>query len=62
MSERSNAGYIIISTIRVGDAEYVLGENPNAPARFVTWMCRNGSDYFWGRCALFLDNLRRNTQ
>ena len=49
MSERSNAGYIIISAIRVGDAEYVLGENPNAPARFVTWMCRNGSDYFWGR-------------
>ena len=49
MSERSNAGYIITSAIRVGDTEYVLGENPNAPARFVTWVCRNGSDYFWGR-------------
>lgn len=51
MSERSNAGYIIISAIRVGDTEYVLGENSKAPARFVTWMCRNGSDYFWGRYA-----------
>ena len=49
MPERSNAGYIIISAIRVGDTEYVLGENPKAPARFVTWVCRNGSDYFWGR-------------
>ena len=49
MSERSNAGYIIISAIRVGDTEYVLGENSKAPARFVTWMCRNESDYFWGR-------------
>lgn len=49
MSERINAGYVITSAIRVGDTEYVLGENPNAPARFVTWVCRNGSDYFWGR-------------
>ena len=49
MPERSNAGYVITSAIRVGDTEYVLGENPKAPARFVTWVCRNGSNYFWGR-------------
>ena len=49
MPERSNAGYVITSAIRVGDTEYVLGEIPKAPARCVTWVCRNGSDYFWGR-------------
>jgi hypothetical protein len=47
-SVRRNAGYTILQTERIGKLEIVLGENPNAPAPYVTWMCRNGTDYFWG--------------
>jgi hypothetical protein len=47
-SVRQNAGYMILQTEKIGKLEIVLGENPNAPAPYVTWMCRNGTDYFWG--------------
>ena len=46
--KRENQGYIITDSIRIGEAEFVVGELPIAPAPFVTWECRNGSDYFWG--------------
>ena len=47
-SVRRNAEYTILQTEKIGKLEIVLGENPNAPAPYVTWMCRNGTDYFWG--------------
>ena len=45
---RINQGYIITSSIHVGEAEYVLGVNAKAPNQFVTWKCSNGKDYDWG--------------
>ena len=47
-SFRRNAGYMILQTEKIGSLEIALGENPKAPAPYVTWMCRNGTDYFWG--------------
>lgn len=47
-SVRRNAGYTILQAEKIGNLEIVLGENSKAPARYVTWMCRNGTDYFWG--------------
>lgn len=47
-SVRRNAGYTILQAQTVGNQEIVLGENLNAPDPYVTWMCRNGTDYFWG--------------
>ena len=46
-SARRNVGYTILQTEKIGKLEIVLGENPKAPAPYVTWMCRNGTDYFW---------------
>ena len=48
MSERKNAGYTITDSIHVGNAEFVIGENPKAPSPYVTWECSGGSNYFWG--------------
>ena len=46
--ERINAGYTITDSIRIGTTEFVLGERDTAPARYVTWECKGGNDYFWG--------------
>lgn len=48
MSERTNAGYTITDSIFIGKAEFVIGENPNYPAPYVTWECKDGNNYFWG--------------
>ncbi len=48
MSERSNCGYTIVQTLTIGDSEFVLGHNPEAPNPYVTWKCSNGDYYFWG--------------
>ena len=45
---RENQGYIITDSIRIGDAEFVVGELAAAPNSYVTWECKNGEDYFWG--------------
>ena len=45
---RINAGYEIISSVHIGNSEFVLGVNINAPDQFVTWKCSNGNDYCWG--------------
>lgn len=47
-SMRKNAGYTITESICVGNVEFVLGENAAAPARFVTWECKDGNNYYWG--------------
>ena len=48
MDVRMNAGYIITSSVHVGESEFVLGVSTKAPGQFVTWKCSGGSDYYWG--------------
>ena len=48
MSERKNAGYTITDSIHIDNAEFVIGEHPNAPSPYVTWECADGTNYFWG--------------
>ena len=48
MDVRMNAGYIITSSVHVGESEFVLGVSMNAPGQFVTWKCSDGTDYYWG--------------
>lgn len=45
---RVNAGYTITQSIHIGTTEFVLGESSTDPARFVTWACKDGDNYFWG--------------
>ena len=45
---RENSGYIIIYAYRLnGNEEIVLGKS-KSENMFVTWMCRNQTDYYWG--------------
>lgn len=44
-----NAGYTILERYPVGSIEIVLAENKNAPSPYVTWQCRNGTDYEIGK-------------
>ena len=52
--EAVNQEYHITARIRVGSAEFVMGECEKAPAPFVTWQrnCKNDGDgppnFFWG--------------
>ena len=47
---RTNAGYEIISSVTIGDGEIVLGKKPTESiVPYVTWHCRNRTDYYWGR-------------
>ena len=50
MDKELNAGYEILRRKRVGNKEFVLGFNPNAPEPYVTWKCNAGTtDYYWGK-------------
>lgn len=49
MDTEINGGYVIISRMAVGNSEFVIGQNENAPAKFVTWECTKGEkNYYWG--------------
>jgi len=48
MGERKNAGYMIIQSMMVGNAEFVLGYREGAMTPYVTWECKDGNNYFWG--------------
>lgn len=48
MDVRMNAGYIITDSIHIGETEFVIGVSVSAPAQFVTWECKEGSNYYWG--------------
>ncbi len=49
-----NTGYQITAKVRVGNAEFAIGEHPKAPAPFATWERNLSNDkdgppnYFWG--------------
>lgn len=45
---RTNAGFVITNAIPVGDKEFVLGVNMKNAQSFVTWQCKDKTDYFWG--------------
>lgn len=47
--KRTNAGYDIIDSCKVGDSEVVIGYNPNKPCPYVCWRCDGGNNYYWGR-------------
>lgn len=47
-SFRTNAGFVITTSIPVGNAEFVLGVNMKNPNSFVTWECKGQTDYFGG--------------
>ena len=46
MDWRENAGYIITNAITIGDSEIVLGVHKTRPNEFVTWECKNKTEYF----------------
>lgn len=56
MNKRTNAGYIIIDSIKIGDTEVVLGEHTKAAATYVTWLCKNENTYFWGHYFMTRNN------
>lgn len=49
-TERTNAGYKIISSIYINDTEeIVMGSmDTRFGTKYVTWQCTNGSAYHWG--------------
>lgn len=59
MEKRTNQGYEIIQSIQVGRAEFVLGEHPKAPSRYVTWECKDKDNYFAGN---YMNNLLAATK
>lgn len=49
MDQEINAGYVITDRLIIGNTEFVIGQNENAPAKFVTWKCKKGEkNYYWG--------------
>ena len=50
MGIRVNAGYRIIETVRIDTTlEVVMGQNTSDQGTpYVTWLCRNATDYYWG--------------
>ena len=46
---RVNAGYTITDSVTVGSNEFVIGEHPTAPEKYVCWCCKDGNNYYWGR-------------
>ena len=57
--EQVNEGYVIIESVTVGNARFVIGENPNNQAApYVTWQANVKNDpnnFFWGHYATKLD-------
>ena len=54
--DQVNEGYVIIESVTVGNARFVIGENPNNQAApYVTWQANVKNDpnnFFWGHyCA-----------
>ena len=60
MEIRKNAGYTITDSVHVGNAEFVIGEFPGAPAPYVTWECKDGDNYFWGHYLPSRQNAERD--
>jgi len=50
---RENAGYTIVRAVRIGESEFVAGENKSGEA--VTWQYSDIGGYFWGH---YFDNIQ----
>ena len=48
MDDRTNAGYTITDSIRIGETEFVLGRRGGSFPMYVTWACKGGDNYYWG--------------
>ena len=48
MGIRQNEGYAITDSFHLGKEEFVLGVHLKAANQYVTWRCRNQTDYYWG--------------
>lgn len=62
MGIRVNAGYRIIETVRIDTSlEVVMGQNMSDQGTpYVTWLCRNATDYYWGNYRDDYDDCRRH--
>ena len=58
---RENAGYKITKAIILPNCEFVLGEKEtNSVAKYVTWRCVNGTDYYYGHYTSSLHSATRD--
>ena len=57
---RMNAGYIITDSIHIGETEFVIGVHSTLPQMFVTCVCKNGNNYFWGHYLASRDAAERD--
>ena len=48
MDDRTNAGYTITDSIRIGETEFVLGRRGGSFPMYVTWACKGRDNYYWG--------------
>ena len=48
MDDRTNAGYTITDSIRIGETEFVLGRRGGSCPMYVTWACKGRDNYYWG--------------
>ena len=62
MGIRVNAGYRIIETVRIDTTlEVVMGQNmSDQGTQYVTWLCRNATDYYWGHYRDDYDDCRHH--
>lgn len=60
MGIRTNAEYRIIEAIRIDtENEVVLGQTETRfGTQYVTWKCKNGTDYYWGHYITDYDSAR----
>jgi len=56
--KRSNNGYEIIESHRIRNRELVIGHNAKAPDPYVCWICKDKTDYIWGRYCKTLKQAR----
>lgn len=56
---RTNAGYLITASIPVGNVEFVLGVDRKGQEKYVTWECRNKTEYSFGH---YTDSLFKATK
>ena len=46
MDDRTNAGYTITDSIRIGETEFVLGKLDSQYTMYVTWACKGRDNYY----------------
>ena len=57
---RSNQGYTIIESCKIGNKELVIGHHPKAPNPYVCWYCKDGDNYYQGHYCNTIQAAREN--